>query len=221
MVYLRATFPEVCPRCNVPGAGRWHRRARARAPTRRRTPGADCRVNGEVTVAGKGLYLLSSDCTPLNDSGPPTTLDIKLPFTTGAATPHRSDPCPATTRRSRNAGRLLRQRHLHARLHRVRPAPGLTPKGNCIDAKGGISQLCCSNTTTTPCFPTKGGGSIARTGYPGTDGQTLVNAATFCIAHTNSTLINMTTGLPGPGALLLPATVTVSKSSSPRGSGRL
>jgi hypothetical protein len=46
-------------------------------------------------------------------------------------------------------------------------------------------------------------------GHPGTNGQTLVSAATFCIAATDSTLINITTGLPGPGALLLPSLVSV------------
>jgi hypothetical protein len=83
------------------------------------------------------------------------------------------------------------------------------PAGNCIDAKGGISQLCCSNNTATPCFPTKGGGSIIRTGHPGTPGNTLVSAALFCIPRTTSTLINITTGLPGPGSLLLPSQVSV------------
>lgn len=83
--------------------------------------------------------------------------------------------------------------------------------GQCIDAKGGISQLCCSSNTSTPCFPTKNNGTITRTGSPGTDGGTMVNAATFCIAHTDSSVINSTTGRPGPGSLLLLATVTVSK----------
>jgi hypothetical protein len=81
--------------------------------------------------------------------------------------------------------------------------------GQCIDAKGGIAQLCCSNQTSTPCFPTKGGGSITRVGTPATPGGTLVAAATFCIGSTDSTLINVTTGLPGPGALLLPNQVKV------------
>jgi hypothetical protein len=35
-----------------------------------------------------------------------------------------------------------------------------------------------------------------------------VAATTFCIPATDSTLINVTTGLPGPGALLLPGRVT-------------
>src|SRR5262249_38167256 len=81
-------------------------------------------------------------------------------------------------------------------------------QGRCIDAKGGISQLCCSNNTGLPCFPTKGGGQISRTGTPVIPGDTTggVFAGTFCIAHTDSGLINQVTGLPGPGALLLPST---------------
>jgi hypothetical protein len=209
MVFLRATFPEVCPRCNVPGGGGGIGSTGTCSNTSTKS-GAACRVNGEVTVAGKGLYLLSSDCPPINDSGPPTALDIKLPFTTGTATPLVGpNACPdsagpQTSEDSCSGGSCTATCTGAA-------CAGTDAQGNCIDAKGGISQLCCSSKTDTPCFPTKGGGSIVRTGKPGTDGQTLVNAALFCIAHTNSTLINVTTGLPGPGALLLPATVTVSK----------
>ena len=50
-------------------------------------------------------------------------------------------------------------------------------------------------------------GSITRTGTPGTIGQSAVFAATFCIARTNSSLIDTVTGLPGPGTLLLPTQV--------------
>jgi hypothetical protein len=58
-----------------------------------------------------------------------------------------------------------------------------------------------------PCFPTSaaskaaGLGSIIRTGKPVVPGDAAggVFAGTFCIAGTDSTLINVTTGLPGPG----------------------
>jgi hypothetical protein len=206
MVYLRTTFPEVCPRCNVPG-GAGKIGSQGTCSNTSKTPGAPCKVDGEVTVAGKGLYLLSSACTPLGDS-PPTTLDIQLPFTTGTATKTGSLPCPdsagpQTQDDSCGTGSCT--------ASCTGAACNAMNNGQCIDAKGGISQLCCSNSTSTPCFPTKNNGTISRTGSPGTDGQTLVSAATFCIARTNSTLINVTTGLPGPGALLLPATVSVSK----------
>src|SRR5262249_37623803 len=87
---------------------------------------------------------------------------------------------------------------------------GKNDKGDCIDAQGGISQLCCSGKTATPCFPPQGGGSITRSGSPGTNGQTKANAPTFRIPRTDSTLIITTPGPPGPGALLLPADVKVS-----------
>src|SRR5262249_45807225 len=79
----------------------------------------------------------------------------------------------------------------------------------CIDAKGGISQLCCSDRSSTPCFPSRDDGTITRRGTPATDGGTAVLAATFCIPRPSSPLLAATTGLPGPGALLLPARVTV------------
>jgi len=206
MVYLRTTFPEVCPRCNVTGGG-GKIGSQGTCSNTSKNPGASCKVDGEVTVAGKGLYLLSSQCTPLGDS-PPTTLDIQLPFTTGTATKTGSVPCgdsagPQTQDDSCGNGSCT--------ATCTGAACNAMNNGQCIDAKGGISQLCCSNSTSTPCFPTKNNGTISRTGKPATDGGTLVSAATFCIARTDSSLINVTTGLPGPGALLLPATVSVSK----------
>jgi hypothetical protein len=205
-VYLRSTFPEVCPKCqgpNVQGIG-----GVGTCSNTASNAGAKCTVNGEVTVAGKGLYELSSDCVPINDSGPPTPLDIKLPFTTGEAPPLVGPtPCPdpagPQTQDDSCSGGQCNAGCTGAACN------GTDAAGNCIDAKGGISQLCCSNNTATPCFPTRGGGSVTRTGHPGTNGATLLNAATFCIARTNSTLINITTGLPGPGALLLPSKVSV------------
>jgi hypothetical protein len=200
-VYLRSSFPEVCPRCQgaaVQGIG-----DTGTCSSTARNAGASCTVNGEVTVAGKGFYLLSSDCTPLGDQ-PPTGLDIKLPFTTGAATPLVGPlPCPGQTNDDGCNGGACNAGCTGAACVATDDA------GNCVDAKGGLSQLCCASNTATPCFPTRGGGSITRVGHPGTNGQTLLSAATFCIAATDSTLINITTGLPGPGALLLPSLVSV------------
>jgi hypothetical protein len=50
-----------------------------------------------------------------------------------------------------------------------------------IDIKGGISQQCCSIVTSAPCFPTRDGGTLVRTGTPATDGHVQVSAGTFCI----------------------------------------
>jgi hypothetical protein len=82
-------------------------------------------------------------------------------------------------------------------------------RGRSIDAKGGISQLCCSDRSSTPCFPSRDDGTITRRGTPATDGGTAVFAATFCVPRPTSPLLAATTGLPGPTALLLPARVTV------------
>jgi hypothetical protein len=205
-VYLRTTFTgEVCPKCQGPNVHGINDTGTCSSTAT--NAGANCTVNGEITVAGKGLYELSSDCTPQGDS-PPTALDIKLPFTTGEATPIVGPvPCPdsdgpQTQDDSCGAGSCTATCTGAACV-------ATDPAGNCIDAKGGISQLCCSNNTATPCFPTKGGGSITRTGHPGTPGNTLVSAALFCVPRTTSTLINITTGLPGPGSLLLPSQVSV------------
>jgi hypothetical protein len=200
LVYLRTTFSgEVCPKCqganNIGDMGTCSSTAK--------NAGQPCKVNGEVTVAGKGLYELSSDCTPLGDS-PPTPLDIKLAFSTGDAPPLVGPkPCPGQTQDD-----ACGQGSCTATCTGSACA-GTDAAGNCIDAKGGISQLCCSNSTATPCFPTRGGGSITRTGHPGTNGTLTVQATTFCIDATNSSVINVTTGLPGPGALLLPSQVSV------------
>jgi hypothetical protein len=52
------------------------------------------------------------------------------------------------------------------------------------------------------CFVNSG---IVRTGTPGVPDR--VAAAQFCIAATSSPAVNSTAGIPGPGALLQPATV--------------
>jgi hypothetical protein len=91
----------------------------------------------------------------------------------------------------------------------------------CIDQKGGISQACCSDKPDTPCHPTRGGGtSIARTGKPAPFKDTggmgwgagdypksadSVTVATFCEPATGTSSVDGLTGLPGPGALILPS----------------
>jgi len=175
------------------------------------TPGANCVVDGLATVQqgapGSQSYTLSSSCTP--SGGAAATLNIPLNLTTGTATRTGSKPCPDSktgapqTQDDSCAGGTC--------------TPGactgqacVSGSGaNCVDIKGGISQACCSNSTSTPCFTTKNGGSITRTGTPATDGGTAVFATTFCIDATGSPAIDTTTGLPGPGALVLPAQVDV------------
>jgi hypothetical protein len=214
-VYLRTTFPEVCPKCVIAGGG-GDLGSTGKCSSTAKQPGANCTVNGKVVVAGQGLYLLSSDCAPLGDS-PPTRLDIQLPLTTGTAPALKGPmPCPDS------AGPQTQDDNCTGGVCNATPCTGTAcathdAAGNCIDAKGGISHYCCSNNTSLPCFPTSnaskaaGLGSIVRTGKPVVPGDAAggVFAGTFCIAHTDSSLINSVTGLPGPGALLLPAVATV------------
>jgi hypothetical protein len=160
-----------------------------------------------VAVAGTN-YLLSSDCGP--GSGFTTTLDIILPLTTGQAPP-LVGPLPC-----KSVGQSADDNCGGTACNATCTGPACATKdasGQCIDAKGGISQLCCANNPTTACFPTSaaskaaGGGSIIRTGVPVVPGDPNGGkfAATFCIDATGSSLVNITSGLPGPGALLLPS----------------
>jgi hypothetical protein len=213
-VYLRTTFPEVCPKCVIPGGGGDLGSTGACSSTAK-NPGASCTVDGKVTVAGKGLYLLSTACPPLGDS-PPTTLNIQLPLTTGQA-PALVGPAPCPDSAGPQTSDDSCQGAACNATCTGSACVSTDAQGRCIDAKGGISQLCCANNTSTPCFPTSaaskaaGGGSIVRTGSPVIPGNATggVFAGTFCIARTNSSLINITTGLPGPGALLLPSVAVV------------
>jgi len=209
-IYLRTTFPEVCPRCNVPGGG-GDLGSVGKCSSTAKNAGATCRVDGKTQVAGQGLYLLSSACTPLGDA-PPTSLDIELPLTTGTAK-ELVGPLPCS---DASGPQTLDDNCGAGTCNAVCTGAACVSQdadGNCIDAKGGISQLCCSSNTSLPCFPTKGGGKISRTGKPVIPGGPAGTfAGTFCIAHTDSGLINLVTGLPGPGAVLLPATASVTPS---------
>jgi hypothetical protein len=212
--YLRLGFAsEVCPRCIVSGKsddavviG-----DQGRCSVTSSTPNAPCSVNGIGNVFQNGVttvYPLSSSCTP---GGNFTRLDIRLPLTTGT---DESDPGPLPCS---SVGQ--------SRPNDCNAGCGTTCEGNacvrrdsqgrCIDAKGGISQNCCIGNPTLPCFPTEGGGTIMRTGTPISAETGGTFAATFCIPQTNDSIINVVAGLPGPGALLLPATREVIPAPAP------
>jgi hypothetical protein len=53
---------------------------------------------------------------------------------------------------------------------------------------------------------------IQRQGKRALDGQLGAEVATFCIASTQSSIINITTGLPGPGTVILPVRAVVTPS---------
>jgi hypothetical protein len=168
--------------------------------------GAPCSVTGTVTVVGSqpAEYNLSSSCLP---EGTPTgTLDIALPLQTGTATsaPGR---CPGQS------------------ADNSCPANGVC-NVDCSatrPALGGINQLCCSTNASLPCFPTANGGTFTRTGAPlpvmppwpdpsypkSSNGGTARLVATFCIPTTRDATVDGLAGLPGPGAIILPVTGTV------------
>jgi hypothetical protein len=218
-VYLTSNPSEVCPRCNptVPNADPTQQIGKqGKCSATARAVGSDCTIEGQVNVAlgaGQTQYFLSSACIPAASQNQ-ATLDIRLPLTTGQAPPLVGPlPCPDS------AGPQTLDDSCGAGTCTEGACTGsacVSGSGTqCIDAKGGISQACCSSNTTSPCFGTKGGGSIIRTGAPIMASGQGAFAATFCIARTASALINASTGLPGPGALILPSQRTVSCGAAP------
>jgi len=200
-VYLTADT-QICPTCSaddVGGTGRC---------TAGRRAGQACRTESIMEVSGAHAssrrLAVSADCLPVGR--PVGTLSLTLPLTTAtaaldgpAACGAPDDTCGGGTCSATCDGSAC---------------VATTADGQCIDAKGGVSQLCCSNNPRTPCFPDSSQG-IVRTGsagtptpawpeqtYPKTAAATLVS--TFCEPRTESAVIDIVTGLPGPGALVLP-----------------
>jgi hypothetical protein len=198
----------VCPQCSADDVGK------TGTCTGGRRVGQACRTESIMVVNGvPAAYQrlsVSSDCLP---SGPPVgTLSLTLPLTTATTTlagPHacgakQDDGCGAGTCDAVCTGSAC---------------VATTPDGQCVDANGGVAQLCCSSNTKISCFPTRDGGSIVRTGtvgvpspawpdstYPKSGSATLVSA--FCEAATGNNVVDIVTGLPGPGALVLPVEQT-------------
>src|SRR5689334_18281648 len=200
----QGTSTQVCPTC-VNGKCQGGRNA-----------GGNCTIDGSVTVnqppnVNNVKYNVSKSCLPLQSNllGTP---NVVLPLTTETSTlagnAAGSFPCPGQTKHDGcGAGTCT-----------------VDCSGK-ADPKGGINQPCCSTGIGLPCFPTdpaKAAGSLSRTGtrenltpawpdgtYPKNGAGTL--AATFCISATGSNTVDATAGLPGPGAVLISGTSTVSK----------
>ena len=219
---------QVCPRCTSGGG----------TPSFGQTGTCDggpnlgkaCTVDSvlQVTQAqGNKTYALSGGCPP--DPGQLAgTLSIQLRLTTGTST--LAGPTPCTEGQDNPVAAPLMDDSCGDGTCTRGACTGSAcvshaPDGTCLDAKGGLSQACCSTQTNLPCFATKNGGSITRTGeadpptpawpdstYPKmSSGSSLV--ATFCAGATEKAVINNTSGLPGPGALILPVTETLTRSS--------
>jgi len=199
--------------------------------------GQACKVDGTVTVAqaaGDKVYPVSRDCpTDAAHAQFAGTLNIDLPLTTGTSSLEGSRPCRAQPG-DPSVGIPVQDDQCGAGVCNS-ACTGLAcvshaadcPGNPCVDSKGGLSQFCCSNDSTKPCYPT-GNPAIAkieRTGipmpptpvwpdptYPKMGTGTVVSV--FCEPATTANTINTTAGLPGPGALILPGTQVWLKSTS-------
>jgi hypothetical protein len=206
-IFLTAAT-EVCPQCSADAVGS------TGTCTAGRRVGQACKTESIMEVtnapAGSRHLTVSSDCLP---SGPPVgTLELTLPLTTSTTTMTGPHACGATKDDGCNGGTC-------DAVCTGSACVATTPDGQCVDANGGIAQLCCSSNTKISCFPTHDGGSIVRTGsagvptptwpepsYPKSGNATLVS--TFCEGATGSNVVDVVTGLPGPGALVLPVEQT-------------
>lgn len=217
------TFTDaVCPQCVGPNATDYGGTGTCDGG---QNAGKQCTVESILPVAladGDKVYRLSSSCPPASSQNV-GTLDIKLPLTTGTSTLSGSKPCQAKPG-DPSQGVVVRDDACNGSgcAEGVCSGPACLRRdaqNRCIDAKGGISQFCCNGNPTTPCFPTANNGSIQRTGnpapakdanglawpdgtYPKTSPEGIL-VATFCEAATTASVVNSSTGLPGPGALEL------------------
>lgn len=209
------TVTEVCPRCNAQGKC-----------TSGSNQGGSCTVDATLVVteaAGNKTYDLSRDCPP---AGRSSTLDIVLPLTSGTTDPLTLADCsslPGNTPQPNNCGASgCGSPCSGARCVQMVEDPAMPGNMVCLDSKGGISELCCNNDSTRPCFPLENGGSITRKGRPAVPAPALpdptypktgtgVLGAVFCEGRTGDNNVDNITGLPGPAALLLNGTLEWTK----------
>jgi hypothetical protein len=223
---VHLTIPnQVCPKCKGSGAI-----GGTGTCDSGKNAGKSCRIDSILNVVqaeGDTNYQLSKDCPP--DPGQIAgTLDIKLRLTTGTSTLTGSKPCTGS------GGVAVQDDNCHGAPCN-QPCSGtacakmvtdpVSGAQVCQDAKGGLSQLCCANSTSSPCFPSSAasGAAITRMGHPDPPAPVWPDATypktsdhgvlvtTFCEGATTASTINATAGLPGPGALILPGTQMLKK----------
>ena len=207
---FQTTGTQICPRCSGGAIGQT---GTCDSGARQ---GQACRTEGTLRVTGavgNASYTLSSDCVP--PGSPSGTLTIGLPLTTGTSTLGGPRPCGASVDDECGSGTCNAACAGNACV-------STNMASECVDRKGGVSQVCCSADPTRPCFPTAGGGQIVRAGttapptppwpdatYPKTGSAVLT--ATFCEPATGTSTVDGIAGLPGPGALVLPVATTWSR----------
>ena len=218
----------VCPRCETGTCSGGPNKGKA------------CTVHGTTTVsetfASNKLFKLSRDCPPGQDQFL-ARLDIQLAPTTGSVTtpgtggskpcrdqeskgvPAQDDACGGT--KCATAPGNCTGGSCVARV----PDPTNPANQICVDAKGGLSQNCCNGQTAVPCHPTfPGGPGITRSGKPvatptptpwGDDqypktAEGVVMVSTFCEPPTGTGTVDITSGLPGPGAVIFNTNAVIS-----------
>jgi len=182
-----------------------------------KTKGAPCDING---ISETGLGSTSNDCMPTGSDIGVLAIDL-VPFTTGTATLTTTLDCADGTPGGCFCPDQISQNQCRGGTC---AATGGSDEGECEEGPpvgrctGREFFLKCTNTGTKDCgdlLPGAGtcefslqkciaGNTITRTGQCGVGSGVAV--ATFCIPATRTPAINTVTGLPGPGALSLPAT---------------
>jgi hypothetical protein len=169
-------------------------------------------------------YDLSAACPP--SSPPAASLKIDfVPLTTGTAGTLQG-PVPCNQKPGEPAGVQPPQPDACGGSGCGAPCSGLACLNKiddpvnpgtqvCVDSKGGVSQLCCNNQPSKPCFTLANNGQVNRAGHADIPQPPLpdttypkqmtkgVLASTFCIPATGKSSIDQVTGLPGPGAIQL------------------
>jgi hypothetical protein len=216
---------KVCPRCT--GGSKVGDRGTCDSG---QNAGAGCTIESilrvqQSTAANKN-FELSRGCPPAV-TRPDGILDIRLPLTTGTSGPLQGGGAIPCGQEPNNDKAVVAKDNDCTGTCVEGACMGLAcvrknAAGICVDDKGGLSQACCSNRTTLPCH----GVGITRTGTPGIPTHATggawpdptypkstpgTMAAVFCESATDNFLVNTSTGLPGPGALLLPGITTVSE----------
>ena len=129
-VFLTTTS-QVCPRCSGSDAGV------VGTCDSGAKQGRACTTDGVVTVVnatGNKRYTLSPDCPP---SGIPAgTIAIGLPISTGTSTLAGSRPCPGQQQDASGTCGVCDTKCTGS------ACVSMTPEGQCVDVKGGLSQNC-------------------------------------------------------------------------------
>jgi len=167
--------------------------------------GGACIVDG-IAMVGDTAYAVSRGCVP---SGEQLAGSIAVPvaLTTGSSTLAAPRP-PVGTPVTPPACDDCTEGICAGDTCASRAADG-----TCVDVKGGVSQACCASEPTRPCFPDVvervGATVIPAPAWPDPaypkSASGAVLAATFCAPASGSS-IDGASGLPGPGALLVPVT---------------